>query len=136
MSTYDLNELLRPVNAATFSAQANGAGYRFVIDAGRAEPYRPRTFGWLRGDLAGRHVFVREFHGPRQIRNWTFRWSEGTSAIELEFDAHFEIHAAGVDAARALAEALLAGQESAGERLHGLIAAQLNRELTTLLHQS
>lgn len=136
MSTHDLNDFLRPINAATFSAQANGAGYRFVIEGGSAEPYRPRAFGWLRGDFGGRHVFVRELHGPKQVKNWAFRWSEGTSAIELEFDAHFEIHADGVFGARALAVALLTGQGSAGETLHALISNQLNRELTALLKQS
>ncbi|GMV30698.1 MAG: hypothetical protein AMXMBFR59_28230 [Rhodanobacteraceae bacterium] len=136
MSNDDLNDFLRPINAATFSTQAHGAGYRFVIENGNASPYRPRTFGWLRGDLGGRHVFVRDLHGPKQVRNWTFRWSEGTSAIELEFDAHFEIHAEGIFGARAVATALLAGPGSAGETLHALIANQLNRELVALLQQS
>lgn len=135
MSERDLNEFLCPINAATFSAKANGAGHRFVLRDGRAEPFQPRPFGWLRGDLSGRHVFVSELGVPMHVRNWTMRWSEGTSAIELDFDVNFEIECNGVHAAARLAVVLLSGADTAGDALHRMIARQLNRQLKLLLLQ-
>ncbi|WP_257386746.1 hypothetical protein [Tahibacter caeni] len=135
MSSYCLNDFLRPIVAATFSPKANGAGHHLVFRNGEFEPYRPRQFGWLRGDLSGHHVFVRDLRGPKQVKNWLFRWSEGTSAIELEFDANFEIYARGLEESRALAKALLSGPDSAGDTLHALIARELHRRLGRLLEE-
>lgn len=135
MSANDLDDFLWPISAATFSAKANGAGHRFVMRDGKAEPFRPRQFGWLRGDLSGRHVFVRELGVPMHVRNWKMRWSEGTSAIELDFDVNFEIESNGIHAAARLAVVLLSGTDAAGEALRTMIARQLNRQLRLLLQQ-
>ena len=137
MSEHNLDDFLWLIEkAATFSHQAQGAGHHFVLKERRAEPFRSRAFGRLRGDFSGRHVFVRSLTGPKQVRDWRFRWSEGTSAIELEFDATFEIQADAPGAARILAERLLVDSDKAGPALHALIARQLNRHLMQLLQQS
>ena len=137
MSEHDLDDFLWLIDkAARFSRQAQGAGHHFVLKERKAEPFRPRMFGRLRGDFSGRHVFVRALTGPKQVRDWRFRWSEGTSAIELEFDATFEIRADAPGAARILAEKLLVDSDTAGKTLHALIARQLNWQLMHLLQQS
>ena len=84
MNEHDLDKFLYLINAATFSAKVSGEGHRFVLRDGKVEPFRPRQFGWLRGDLSGRHVFVSEPGVPMRVSNWTMHWSEGASAIELD----------------------------------------------------
>ncbi len=135
MSEHDLDDFLWLINPATFSAKANGAGHHLVMRDGKAEPFRPRQFGWLRGDLSGRHVFVRELGVPMHVRNWKTHWSEGTSAIELDFDVNFEIESNGIHAAARLATVLFSGAAAAGDTLHSMIARQLNRQIRLLLQQ-
>ncbi|WP_313913326.1 hypothetical protein [Tahibacter sp.] len=135
MNEHDLDKFLYLINAATFSAKVSGEGHRFVLRDGKVEPFRPRQFGWLRGDLSGRHVFVSEPGVPMRVSNWTMHWSEGASAIELDFDINFEIECYGAHAAGRLAVALLSGVETAGTALHRMIARHLNRQLKVLLQQ-
>ena len=68
---------------------------------------------------------------PKQVQGWKFRWSEGTNAVELDFDASFIIQANEDVQAYRLVEAL-SGAPTPGEVLYQLISGALNDEMTTL----
>ena len=135
MSEHDLNELIRTINPVTFSGKVNGAGHRIVLVDGKASLYVPRRFAWLRGSRSERHVFVKRMQTPKQVKGWSFCWSEGTTEVSLDFEASFVIEANEDIHAMRLAEALSAGPDEAGEVLYGLIGAHLHAELSNLLHK-
>lgn len=133
MSEHDLNDLIRTINPVTFSANVNGAGHRIVLVDGEASLYVPRRFDWLRGGRSRRHVFVKKVQTPRQVKGWSFTWSEGTTDVSLDFEASFVIEANEDVHALALAKKLSNGPEEAGEALYGVISAHLHQALGNLL---
>jgi hypothetical protein len=70
---------------------------------------------------------------PKEVKDWTFSWSEGTNAIGLDFEASFVIQANEDVQALKLAKALLRKTDAAGDSLHQLINAALHRELGDML---
>ena len=135
MSTHSLDDLLRPIDPENFSEAAHGAGHRVVVSRGKATSYKPSLIGRFMGSRSDRHVFVKRWSVPKEVKGWSFRWSEGTTAISLDFDASLVIQANEDMQALRLAETLLSGPESAGESLYGLIAARLHRELADMLRR-
>ena len=131
MTEHVIDELVRVVSAESFSEQAHGAGHRVVLADKRAGPYRKTLFGGLIGRRGEVHYFVKQFTVPKQVQGWKFRWSEGTNAVELDFDASFIIQANEDVQAYRLVEAL-SGAPTPGEVLYQLISGALNDEMTTL----
>jgi hypothetical protein len=135
MSGHNIDDLIRTINPDTFSEAAHGGGYRILVSDNRAALYKPSLFGRLLGKRLDRHCFVKKWSVPKTVKDWTFHWSEGTSAISLDFDASFVIQANEDVQALRLAEALLASSDDAGETLHGLINAKLHEELAQMLRK-
>lgn len=134
MTEHAIDELVRVVSAESFSEQAHGAGHRVVLSEKRAGPYRKTIFGGLIGRRGEVHYFVKQFTVPKQVQGWKFRWSEGTNAVELDFDTSFVIQANEDVQAYRLVEAL-SGAPTPGEVLYHLISGALNDEMTTLLER-
>lgn len=135
MSHHNLDDLIRTINADTFSEAAHGAGHRIVVAEQRAQLYKPSLFGRLLGKRGERHCFVKKWSVPKQVEDWTFRWSEGTNAISLDFTASFVIQANEDIQALRLAEALLPTGDAAGATLYGLIDALLHEQLGDMLRK-
>jgi uncharacterized protein with GYD domain len=133
MSGHNLDDLIRTINPDSFSEAAHGAGHRIVVADGKAALYKPSLLGRLLGGRAQRHVFVKRWSVPKEVKDWTFRWSEGTTAVSLDFGASFVLQANEDLPAMGLSQALLSGPEEAGEVLYGMINARLHEELESML---
>jgi hypothetical protein len=131
MPSHVIDELVRVVNNESFSEAAHGAGHRVVLSDKRASPYKKSLLGKLIGRRGEVHYFVKRFSVPKQVEDWKFRWSEGTNAVTLDFDASFVIQANEDIQALRLVEAL-SGAPSPGEVLYQLISGALNDEMNAL----
>jgi hypothetical protein len=131
MTIHVIDELIRVVNAESFSESAHGAGHRIVLAEKRASLYKKSLLGNLLSRHRSVHYFVRQFAVPKQVEGWKFRWSEGTNAVALDFDATFVIQANEETQALRLVEALC-GAPSPGEALYQLISGALNDEMNVL----
>jgi len=137
MSRNELDVLVRKINPDKFSATAHGPGHHIVYtvgptnapEEGSARIFEPGLFKNLFGRRNEVHYFIKRFDTPLMVSSWTYRWSEGTSAISLDFDATFEIMANEPGQARSLVTALNHA-ENAGTALHGLINRRLHEALT------
>ncbi len=137
MSSHILDDLIRLIDRDNFSAEAHGAGHRIVIAERAATLHKPSLMRSLapwsgRGE---RHVFVKRWSVPKEVRDWRFQWTEGATAISLDFDAIFVVQANEDSHALGLAQCLLAESENAGEALYGLINAQLHDEVHRFLNK-
>lgn len=128
-----LDALIRAINPLTFSDDAHGAGHRVVVSRGKAALYRPGLLARLRSSSDDRHLFVKKQYPPQPVQDWTFHWSEGTTAITLDFEASFVLQANDEAEAVRLAQVLAAGTEEPGEALHALISACLHDHLQAML---
>src|SRR3569832_424579 len=127
-ASHAIDDLVRTINPATFSASAHGAGHHVVLARNQAGPHRKSLFGrWLSGEDE-KHYFVKKWTVPKEVKGWRFRWSEGTTAISLDFDASFVIQANEDTQAYRLVEALCA-PPGPGDALYGLIDSALHEEL-------
>jgi hypothetical protein len=132
MSEHPLDDLIRDIDPDKFSEAAHGAGHRIVLAGDKSRFYGPSLLGRLFGRRDGRHFFVKTWSVPKEVKDWRFHWSEGTSAISLDFDASFVIQANENVQALKLVEGLRGGGP-VGEVLYGLINARLHQELARLL---
>ncbi|MDS4076049.1 MAG: hypothetical protein RKO68_08785 [Candidatus Accumulibacter sp.] len=134
MSEQKLAELIREIQPGTFSKQAHGDGYRVVLDKnGNTSPYERGAFDFLRGWRRDeRQYYVRKLATPLEITGWRFRWSEGTSAIALDFESSFQLQANGLEEAMDLVSKL-AKADSPTETLRALISRHLYAELNRML---
>lgn len=126
-----IDDLVRPINPATFSASVHGAGHHVVLSGGRAGPHKKTLLGGWLGGRDEKHYFVKSWTVPKEVKGWRFRWSEGTSAISLDFEASFVIQANEDVQAYRLVE-VLSAPPNAGEALYQLINGALNEELSLL----
>ena len=134
MTEHRLDDLVREINAATFSESAHGQGHRVVYTPKETRLFRKGLIERLTGANGGRQYFVKHFRVPKEVKGWKFHWSEGTSALSLDFDSSFVIQANEDIQSVKLVE-VLSGTETPGEALHGLINASLHRELERLLEK-
>jgi len=135
MGAHHLDDLIRAVNPDTFSEAAHGAGHRILVSDGSASLHKTSFFGRLLGKKLDKHCFVKKWSVPKEVKDWAFHWSEGTTAISLDFDASFVIQANEDVQALRLAEALMRHSDDAGEVLYGLINARLHEELDRILRK-
>jgi hypothetical protein len=129
-----IEDLIREINPITFSASAHGEGHRIVHSPTETRPYKKTLFGRFISGRDERQYFVKRFRVPKEVKDWDFHWSEGTSAISLDFDSNFVIQANENTQAIKLVEAL-GGAEKPGAALYGLINANLHAELERLLRE-
>jgi len=129
-----LEDLIREINPATFSPTAHGEGLRVVYSPKETRSYRKSILERFTSSREERHYFVKHWRVPKQVTDWKFQWSEGTSAISLDFDSNFVIQANEVGQALQLVK-VLAKNNKPGEALHGLIAAELHNQLNDLLRE-
>jgi len=137
MKTNDLDVLIRKIDPRQFSPTAHGAGYHLVHTAGPNDapgdaivrPYESGIFKNLFSRGRQTHYFVKRLDRPLVVSSWTHHWSEGTSAISLDFASTFELQANETAEARKLVAALH-HSESASTALHGLINGCLHKALT------
>lgn len=135
MPDHHLDDLIRTVDPGDFSAAAHGAGQRIVLARGKARLHEPSLLGRLFARHDESHWFVKVWSVPKEVKDWRFRWSEGTSAISLDFDASFVLQANEDHQALRLVE-VLHGANRPGEVLYGLINAALHQELERMLRES
>jgi len=130
--SHNIDDLVRLINAETFSDGAHGAGHRVVFKEGQATIYRRRWLEQVFSARTEKQFFVKTWIVPKEVAGWMFRWSEGTNAISIELEATFVIQANEDAQALRLVEAT--GTEGTpGEVLHGLINAALDTELRRML---
>lgn len=135
MSEQKLAELIREIQPATFSEQVHGEGYRVVCGKNNSILlYKERgPFDFLMSWGCGeKQFYVRKLAIPLEINNWHFRWSEGTSAIALDFESSFQIQVETPDAAKRLVEKL-AKADDLSAALRGLITRHLCSALDEML---
>ena len=97
--------------------------------------YERGTFDFLRGwRRDARQFYVRKLATPLEVADWRFRWSEGTSAIALDFDSSFQIQANEPEEAVKLV-AKLAKADGPSAALRALITSHLYSELNRMLYQ-
>ena len=135
MSEHNLDDLIRVVNPDTFSATAHGAGHRIVSSDDEVSIHKPSLLGKWLGKRNARHCFVKVWSVPKEVGTWTFRWSEGTNAVSLDFSASFVIQANEDLQAMTLAKILLRKTDDAGEALYGIINARLREQLSVMLRR-
>ena len=136
MSQHSIDDLIRTIDRETFSEAAHGAGVRVVLAGDKATLYqRPGLFGKFFDVRANRHVFVKNWSVPKEVKHWQFHWSEGTTAISLDFDASFVLQANEDVQALGLAKTLLDRADDAGEALYALINARLHKKVNSLLSE-
>jgi len=132
MNDHQLDKLVRTINPATFSMAAHGLGCRVVCSGtDHVALYKPRMLDRLRGHKDEVHYFVKNLSTPLVIDSWEFNWSEGTSAVTLDFAATFEIQANGDEQAHKLVKALHC-VEGPSTALYGLIHHYLHQ---VMVHQ-
>jgi len=133
MNDHLFDTLVRTIDPATFSQAAHGAGHR-VVHAGKGKVtlYEPRLWDRLRSRRDEQHYFVKTLATPLVLDDWAFRWSEGTSAISLDFVATFQIQANEDHHARHLVEALH-GPEGPAQALRALVDRHLHEAMARQL---
>lgn len=125
-----LAALIRRIDPQNFSSSAHGQGHRLAVsEKGEATHHQPGLLARLLSPAASAQYFVYQLATPLKVEGWTFNWSEGTSAISLDFDATFEIQANHPDHARRLAESL---HDAAGPTLalRRLVQSHLHEVMT------
>lgn len=130
-SEHAIDDLLRVINADTFSDKAHGAGHRVVLVDKRAGPYKKGLIANLFGQRGAVHYFVKQCSVPKHFDGWKFHWSEGINAVSLDFESSFTLQANEDVQAFRLVEALSA-TPGPGEALYQLINGALNDELNAL----
>lgn len=135
MSNHAIDDLIRVINANTFSDSAHGAGHRIVLADKRAGPYKKSLFGSLLEPRGAVHYFVKQWSVPKEVKGWQFHWSEGTNAISLDFESSFVIQANEDTQAYRLVEAL-SSAVNPGEALYELVNSTISTELNQLLDDS
>ena len=134
---HKLTELIRIINPDSFSESTHGAGHRVIVTKDDVSLYK-RGLNGLVNSLTKRNArqcFVKTWSVPKEITDWTFRWSEGTSAIGFDFTARLVIQANEDVQALTLAKVLLHKTDEAGEALYGLINARLHEHLAEMLRR-
>lgn len=134
MSEHHLDDLVRTIDHEKFSEATHGAGHRIVLVGDKSRFYEPSLLGRLFGRRDETHYFVKKWSVPKEVKSWTFHWSEGTSAISLDFASSFVLQANEDVQALKLVEGLRGGGP-VGEVLYGLINARLHQELERLLRE-
>lgn len=136
MNEQPLAPLIREIEPKTFSERAHGYGHRVVCskDGNTSLYHRGRLEFFLGRNRNERQYYVRNLSVPLEINDWNFRWSEGTSAIALDFKASFQIQANTSDHALKLV-ATLAKAENPAEALRTLITKHLYFEMNLMLHR-
>ena len=135
MTQHQLLNLVRQINPPTFSVKPHNAdGHRIVYAKREAHLYQPSWLESLMGPRGGKQYFVARWRIPREETTWKFHWSEGTSAVSLDFDSRFVLQANEERQALRLVEALAETGEP-GETLFSLINASLHQELERLLRE-
>jgi len=131
---HSIDDIVRRINPETFDPTVHGEGLRIVVSKGVPSVYRPSLLGRLFGSSTDVHYFIKSASVPRAIQGWELQWSEGTSAIALDFKVSFVIQANEEAQAIGLVRALH-GVEEPGPKLFGLIQTALHEELDQLLRQ-
>jgi hypothetical protein len=134
MTECRLDDLIREINPETFSAAAHGEGLRVVYSPKETRGYRKSILERFTASRDEHHYFVKYWRVPKQVTDWRFHWSEGTSAISLDFDCNFVIQANEDGQALQLVRTL-ARNNKPGEALHSLINAELHAQLRELLRE-
>lgn len=136
MNEQQLAPLIREIQPTTFSEQAHGYGHRIVYSKnGNTSLYQRGRFDFFLGrGRDERQFYVRELAIPLEINDWHFRWSEGTSAIALDFKSSFQIQVNTSDDALNLVKAL-AKAEKPTEALRALITRHLYLKMNLMLQQ-
>lgn len=123
-----IDTLIRAVNSRTFSPAAHGTGWRFWHDgSNNVVPVKNSLLEKLKGANRTQY-FVKERPTPLVVDTWQFAWSEGTSRLDLEFAATFEMHVSNDQQAQNLVRALHS-VEGIGQRLYSLIEKYLHTHL-------
>ena len=133
MSQHHMADLVRQIRPETFSERVHGPGHRIVYSERGARHHHGARPGWLRG-AGERQYFVKRWLTPKEVSDWSFQWSEGTTAIHLDFGSRFVIEANEDEHALRLVAALAEAAEP-GEALYRLIDATLHKELDRLLQE-
>ena len=130
MTDHQLDALVRPIDPENFSEAAHGAGHR-IVHAGRdrVQRHEPKLLDLFRSRRHEVHYFVRKLSTPLVVDAWEHRWSEGTSAVTLDFISTFEILANEEHHARQLVEVLHA-PEGPAATLHALIQRHLHEAIS------
>ncbi|MGT2476669.1 hypothetical protein [Paraburkholderia terrae] len=129
MNLTDLDTLVRTINPATFSEAAHGSGFRIVRED--REHFVIHKSGLLKRLLGPRETvqyFVKKTQIPLIVKTWRFHWSEGASAITLDFASIFELQVQGEVSACSFVKAL-DGEQGPSNALHELIGRELNNVL-------
>jgi hypothetical protein len=135
MAEHRIEDLVREINAATFSPTAHGEGHRIVYSPKESPRlYRRTLLERFTGGRDEKHYFVKHFLVPKQVSDWKFHWSEGTSAISLDFESSFVIQANEDVQALGLVQRL-ARTGTPGDSLYELINARLHAALEQFLRE-
>ncbi len=132
MNLHEVDALVRKIHPAIFSEAAHGPGYRVVVqDRGRAALYEPGVLNRIFARRSLAQYYVKRLATPLVVDSWPFRWSEGTSAVALEFTATFALQVTQPDEACRLVEALTVNA-TPGESLFNLIDEALHECLSAM----
>lgn len=134
---HKLIELIRVINPENFSESTHGAGHRVLLAKDEVSLHKPGLNAFVNSltKRNARHCFVKFWSVPKEINDWTFRWSEGTNAIGFNFTSKLVIQANEDMQALTLAKVLLRKTDEAGEALYGLINARLHEQLAEMLRR-
>lgn len=136
MNHHEIYELVRKIDPANFSQTAHGPGWRVVLEpSGRCEIQEPGVLKRMFSRRDVTHYFVKKLPAPLVVETWTFNWSEGTSAISLDFASTFSLGITQPDEACSLVKAL-AAHASVGQSLFDIISAALYDRLAHLAGSS
>ncbi|QSN63511.1 MULTISPECIES: hypothetical protein [unclassified Caballeronia] len=132
MNLNELDQLVRKIDPENFSEAAHGPGYRVdVEDKDRCVIHED---GLLKRIFARREVpqyYVKRLPSPLVVKSWEFVWSEGASAIALEFTSTFAIHVTEPMQACLLVGAL-SNTVATGQSLFNLIEEALHKSLARM----
>lgn len=131
LTAHHVYELVREIRPRTFSPRAHGPGHRIVYAEQKARLYKSGFLSALHGRKDERHFFVKRWPVPKEVKDWRFHWSQGTSAVSLDFEAQFVLQANEESQALHLVETLAEGTEP-GEALYGIINASLHEAMDQL----
>lgn len=134
---HQLDTLIRSVDPARFSIEAHAPGFlvRYDSKLGIAEAQRP---GLLEGIFARKdrftYYFVKRLDKPLVVKDWSARWLEGASNLELGFKYNLEIQVQDKDAAVSLVAALHRPEGSA-QALRSIIEKHLYRQVSQIFQE-
>lgn len=132
---HQLDEVIRQAEK-TVDPRVHGPGFVKILDVKKGTiSNKLSTIARVLGSKDIRYYFVKLHGKPAVISNWRFKWLEGTSEVELEFDCTFEIGLSNENDAERLVKAL-GGYESPTTCLYRLIDSYLHATLSKMYEAS